>query len=127
MGVLKTPKITTTQRLSLTLDVSELVFDTDLNKFYGGDGVTVGGFLVGQGVESAIAPDIINVSATDILNKSVTLSRTPILPQAVTVFIVGGPEQLFGIDYTISGNILSWNGLGFDGFIDDTDTLVVRY
>lgn len=40
------PKLTTAQRTGLTLEESEIVFDTDLDVFYSGDGVTLGGKAV---------------------------------------------------------------------------------
>lgn len=127
MAVFKAPKITTIQRESLILDVSEVVFDLEENIFYGGDGVTIGGFPIGQGVQSSIAPQIITLTQTDIDNKYITLITTPLVPQALTIVPAGAPEQLYGIDYQIVGNILSWNGLGLDGFLSNTDKLIIRY
>jgi hypothetical protein len=49
MGVFKLPRATTTERLTITPAVGELVYDTDLDAVYKGDGVTVGGVLIGDG------------------------------------------------------------------------------
>lgn len=43
MAILRVPRITTALRQTLLLQEAELVFDTDLKKFFGGDGLTVGG------------------------------------------------------------------------------------
>ena len=43
MGIFKAPKITTSDRTSLVLDDGEIVYDTDLQKFFKGDGTTSGG------------------------------------------------------------------------------------
>ncbi len=48
MAVLKVPRITTADRTSLLLMASEIVYDTDLDLFFGGDGVTLGGFQIGS-------------------------------------------------------------------------------
>jgi hypothetical protein len=57
MSILKLPKITTLERSTLTPDVSELIYDTDLNKIYSGDGSTVGGVLVNeQGNGDVVGP-----------------------------------------------------------------------
>ena len=48
MAIFKAPKVTTAQRNTLILEVSELVYDMDQKAFYGGDGSTPGGFLVGE-------------------------------------------------------------------------------
>lgn len=43
MGKFLAPRIATADRTGLTLDVSELVFDTDTETYWFGDGATVGG------------------------------------------------------------------------------------
>ena len=49
MGQIKIPRITTAQRTALTLDVGELVYDTNNGGVYKGDGSTAGGVVVGGG------------------------------------------------------------------------------
>ena len=48
MGSLKIPKISTTNRSGLVLSASEIVYDIDAEKIFGGDGHTLGGFAVGK-------------------------------------------------------------------------------
>jgi hypothetical protein len=43
VAILKVPRIATALRENLLLEEAEIVFDTDLKKFFGGDGVTLGG------------------------------------------------------------------------------------
>lgn len=50
MGKFLAPRITTADRTGLTLDVSEVVFDTDTESLWIGDGATAGGIEVGTGV-----------------------------------------------------------------------------
>ena len=127
MAIFKAPKITTTQRENLLLDVSEIVYDLDSQIFYGGNGTTLGGFPIGQGVPNTVAPQIVYLTQTDIDNKFITLNLTPLVPESVALIPAGGPEQLYGIDYEINGNILSWNTLGLDEILDNTDILIIRY
>lgn len=50
MGKILLPSITTADRSALLLDVRELVYDTDTDSVWMGDGVTTGGVeLVGSG------------------------------------------------------------------------------
>ena len=49
MGQIKIPRITTSDRTSLTLAVGELVYDTTNGGVYKGDGSTAGGVVVGGG------------------------------------------------------------------------------
>jgi hypothetical protein len=122
MAMFKAPKVTTAQRNTLILEVSELVYDIDQKAFYGGDGVKAGGFLIGEG-----GLELIELTPEDINNKFVTLSQAPLVPDAVVLNIDGGIPQINGIDYIIQGNKISWNDLGLDGFLDDTDVLIVQY
>ena len=50
MARFKLPRIETTDRTGLTLGLSELVYDTDLDQIFSGDGATLGGNpLTGSG------------------------------------------------------------------------------
>jgi len=46
MGIFKLPRITTTDRSTLTLGLGELVYDTDLDQVFQGDGATAGGIAI---------------------------------------------------------------------------------
>lgn len=48
MGILRVPRATTAERMSLTPDTGEVIFDTDLENYWGGDSVTVGGIPFGS-------------------------------------------------------------------------------
>ena len=125
MAIFKAPRVTSIQRNNLTLEVSELVYDLDQKAFYGGDGSTKGGFLVGE--TSGFIVEKIELKEQDIANKFVTLKHTPLVPEAVILIPEGGPAQFINEDYSIQGNILSWNELGLDGFLEINDVLIVQY
>ena len=125
MAIFKAPKLTTAQRNTLVLEVSELVYDIDQKAFYGGDGNTQGGFLVGE--SSGFIVERIDLTQEDIDNKYVTLKQTPLISSAVILDIEGGIPQINGIDYRVVGNIISWNEMGLDGFLEETDVLIVQY
>lgn len=46
MAIWKVPRLTTAQRLGITPAASEIFYDTTLSRFFGGDGVTVGGIPI---------------------------------------------------------------------------------
>ena len=48
MAVWKVPRITTAQRVALTPQASELIYDTEQQAFFGGDGMTPGGISIGS-------------------------------------------------------------------------------
>ena len=125
MAIFKAPKITTLQRNSLVLEGSEVVYDVDQKAFYGGDGVTNGGFPIGANAGSIV--ERIELTQEDINNKYVTLASTPLIPSAVVVTPEGGIPQAYTVDFIIVGNQLRWDGLGLDNFLDETDVLLVQY
>jgi hypothetical protein len=128
MAIFNAPRITTVDRSTLTPTPSEILYDIDKKAFYGGDGSTLGGFLIGStGFGSDYIVEQQVLTTQDILNKNITLINTPSDPSFVTVTIKNGISQVNGVDFNISGNILNWNGLGLDGFLEEGDTLIVEY
>jgi len=125
MAIFKAPKITTIQRTALVLQGSEVVYDVDQKAFYGGDGVSTGGFPIGANAGSIV--ERLELNQGDINNKFVTLASTPLRSSAVIVTPEGGISQVYGIDFIIIGNKLSWSDLGLDNFLDETDVLLVQY
>lgn len=63
----------------------------------------------------------------EITAKQITLLITPAVANKVIVDIVEGVPQEYAVDYTVSSNILSWNGLGLDGVLDIGDVLRIQY
>lgn len=127
MARFKAPKITTAQRLSMVLELSELVFDTDEKRFYAGDDLTNGGLLVGSGLSKNVFE--VNITNQMILNKEVALPAIPTNPNSVTLEFYGGTKQRNGIDFEVQSgtNILTWSGLGIDGFIEENDKIIIEY
>ena len=125
MAIFKTPRATTAQRTGLLLQDAEIVYDTDQKVFYGGNGTLLGGFLIGS--SSGFIYRRIELTSQNISDKFVTLPETPLVPNSVFLTIEGGIPQINGIDYIVTGNILSWDGLGLDEFLDDTDVLLLLY
>jgi hypothetical protein len=69
----------------------------------------------------------ITLTPTNILNRNVTLSQPPITPSQVSLEVIGGPEQNYGADFTVSGITLSWAGLFLDGVLVAGDILNIYY
>jgi hypothetical protein len=83
----------------------------------------------GGGGGSSITPKTIYpiLLAADITNKAITLPDVPIQPTAVTVDMIGGIAQVYGTDFVVSGNQLSWTGLGLEALLAANDQLRVSY
>jgi len=125
VGIFKAPRISSSERENLLLSISEVVYDLTNGLLYTGDGETLGGVPVGSGVGKKTYKFVI--TALDISNKQITLNSIPPFPSEVELEFVGGITQLNGIDYQITNNVLHWNGLGLDNFIEENDTLIIHY
>jgi hypothetical protein len=71
--------------------------------------------------------EIINLSPTDILNKSITLGMAPDYPERTLLQIEGAGPTIYNVDFEVVGDSLSWNGKRLDGLLDDTDIVQIIY
>lgn len=85
MSLFKLPRITTTQRTPLVLELGEMVYDTTNNTIYRGDGVAAGGQPLGAG-----SPNFVHTQAS--AATSWTVNHNLGFRPAVEVFSVGGAE-----------------------------------
>lgn len=155
MAILRVPRITTAQRLGLTLLNGEIVFDTDIGRFYGGDGSTIGGIPVGAGMPiGGSTGDVLakasnadydtewldpedlkhnqrknsfTLTLSDISAKKVVLSHAPLFPEGVLFLPDGGITQRYGVDFTVVSNEIRWNGLELDGFLEEGEIINIVY
>ena len=67
------------------------------------------------------------LTSADINNKYIILPLTPVDSNNVIVTPVGGITQLNGIDYDVNSNIISWDLLGLDGFLEENDVLIIQH
>lgn len=125
MAVFKAPRLNEVQRMGLVLEASEVVYDTTVKSFFGGDGLTLGGFPIGKGIGTNV--DNVTLSQQNLDEKKVSLSSVPAVPGAVTLLPIGGIPQVNGIDFEVVGNELSWNGLGLDNFLELGEQLIIQY
>ena len=67
------------------------------------------------------------LDALNISSSSITLSHTPTDASAVTLDVISGSAQVYGDDYTVSLNVLSWSSTPLYGILDVGDKLRVTY
>jgi len=72
-------------------------------------------------------PEYRTISPGEAVAEQLTLNFTPTDPTKVVLIPLGGTAQELGIDFSVSGNILSWVGLGLSGFLASGDKIVVLY
>jgi hypothetical protein len=76
---------------------------------------------------SVIRRDSVSIANEHLASKSFELTYTPRDPETVMVIPVGGVVQDFGVDYTIVGKTIIWEGLGLDGQIGLGDKFLCFY
>ena len=67
------------------------------------------------------------LNSTDISTKYVTLANAPITPSLTILSVIGGVEQEYSVDFTVTGSQLSWNGTFLDGVLVSGDKLTVQH
>lgn len=71
--------------------------------------------------------EYVTITALMIFNKSLTLASAPTTSGQTVLMHTSGPAQKYGVDFTVSGTTLTWNGLGLDGVIAENDVVIVQY
>lgn len=67
------------------------------------------------------------ITSGEVTAKQLTLPSTPAETTKLLVDMVGGTTLEYGIDFTVSAAIVSWNGLLLDGFIAAGDVLRIQF
>ena len=68
----------------------------------------------------------LELTSTEITNKEVSLQESPIVGNVI-LDVMQGTSQRYGIDFTITNNILSWSGSELDGLLEVSDSLRIAY
>jgi len=71
--------------------------------------------------------DPFTLTAGQIAAKAVTLSETPSDPDSVVVDISEGCVQFPGVDFIVSGNVVSWDGRGMETILSENAKLIITY
>ena len=127
MAILRVPKITTLARTELVFTEAEIVFDTDLGIFFGGDGITAGGIELGSQGGIRIFQEIFTITQDNIDSGLLVLARQPISPSTTSLVPIGGPPQVYNVDFEIIDNVVSFVNLGLEGFLEVGDKLILTY
>lgn len=93
----------------------------------GNSGTDTVDFILNQALLSEYQVEKFTLSPAQIAAKSITLAQMPTTANLTRLIVIGGPEQDYATDFTVSGTTLDWNGLGLDGILISGDKLVVIY
>jgi hypothetical protein len=86
-----------------------------------------GSVVPASGLSVSPKTEFRTLSNPEIAAQQLTLVNTPTVPSEIGVWVYGGSVAWVGVDYSVSGNIVSWGGLGFDGLLTSGDKLVIQY
>jgi hypothetical protein len=67
------------------------------------------------------------ISAGEASSKSLILAEEPLTAGEVALDVKGGTAQFYSDDFTVSGDVLDWNGLGLDGLLVAGDKVRIIY
>jgi hypothetical protein len=63
----------------------------------------------------------------NIKNKFLTLPYPVIDTDSIVFNIIGGITQLYGEDFIATHDIIKWDNLGLDGFLEVNDLIIIKY
>lgn len=81
----------------------------------------------GGGGGSSIQVEYRTITLLEETAKAITLVNPPLTATGVMLSVIGGCDQFYGLDFTVSGSTLSWSGLGLDGLLLNGDRVVINY
>ena len=126
MAILKVPRITENERLGIILQSGEIVFDIDEKKYFGGDDIRAGGFPLGEGTKPNYETREITIQ--EIEDKNILLLGNASTTEGFGFHFINGTSQVINIDFfLLSDNIISWENMGLDGFIEAGDLIKLEY
>lgn len=89
---------------------------------------TTGGLPVAPVISGVYRVEYRTLTGGEATAEQITLSFTPGVPSYVSLDIKSAASApYFGDDFTVSGNILSWSGLGLSGLLSAGDKLRIIY
>ena len=128
MAILKIPRINSLTRSNLILQAAEMVFDTEDNIFYGGDGATIGGvpLTISDQNPDATILETVNVNATVLAEQGFDLLFKPRL-SSIQFMPRGGIMQIRGVDFGVVDNSVFFSGFTLENFFENGDIIDLFY
>lgn len=81
----------------------------------------------GGGINLLLQVDYITLTSEDLINKQITLSKTPAQAEMTLWDMVSGSAQVYSEDFTVTGNTLSWDGKSPESFLEIGDVCRIVY
>jgi hypothetical protein len=72
-------------------------------------------------------PEYRTITVGEAAAMQLTLANTPNDPTKVMLDFIGGTSQEYGVDYSVTGNVLTWNGYALQSVLDTGDRIRILY
>jgi hypothetical protein len=82
---------------------------------------------VTEELEQKLKVEYRTITSGEATAKQLTLAVEPLTADEVMLDVKGGAIQFLGDDFTVTGDILDWDGLGLDGILVAGDKLRIAY
>lgn len=79
----------------------------------------------GGGERVRVKIEIVQITPAIIVAKQITLPFSP--ANSAILLLNNFAKQRLGIDYDLSGNVISWDGKGLDGFLEPGESFYIYY
>jgi prefoldin subunit 5 len=76
---------------------------------------------------SSLKVEYRTITAGEEAAKQLTLAEAPTTATEVALDVRGGGAQFYTNDFTVSGSVLTWSGLGLDGLLVENDKVRIIY
>ena len=125
----------TNDEVSIWFDGDELQIDTTISgvaptedyhlstKKYVDDEITT----ISGAIQDTSETEKFTLDATDISNKYIDLSYTPVSNDRILIFVIGGIKGELDVDYSVSNKRISWDGKDWDGLLEAGDKFSILY
>jgi hypothetical protein len=78
--------------------------------------------------EYSTLTETFNLTSSDIANKKILLSYSPVNDNVTVIVDGAGSQSIFNVDFILNnGNEVTWAGLRLESILDDSDTVYVSY
>lgn len=80
--------------------------------------------------DNVMYKELVELENEDVMNKYIELDKTPRLETNVSLFIINGGPQEYGVDYYVELEptpVLKWDGMDLEDYLEVGDKLKILY
>ncbi len=78
-------------------------------------------------IDNAYIVEVRTLTAGEAAAKEIILTNVPVNTTKVTLDLIGGTSQQIGLDFNVSGSVLTWDGFSLETVLETGDKLRIIY